>query len=97
MRSQLLREKRSGQLTCSKTEVDHYLKEAYSDECIEQDIGPCRALINPSAPEQEFDGKEPSWKEIQEVVKRAGASSAPGPSGVPYKVYENCPRLLTGL
>ncbi|KAL4001244.1 hypothetical protein ACER0C_006543 [Sarotherodon galilaeus] len=88
---------RSGHLVCPKSEVDHYLKETYSDECREQDLGLCQALINPSTPEQEFDGEEPSWKEIQEVVKRARASSAPGPSGVPYKVYKNCPRLLTRL
>ncbi|KAL3972927.1 tetraspanin-7 [Sarotherodon galilaeus] len=84
---QLLGEKHSGYLVCSKAEVDHYLKETYSDESREQDLGPCQALINPSAPEQEFDGEEP--------IKRARASSAPGPHGVPYKVYKNCPRLLT--
>ncbi|XP_028292553.1 uncharacterized protein LOC114455485 [Gouania willdenowi] len=94
---QLLGQKRSGQLTCSKAEVDHYLKETYSDSCREQDLGPCRSLIDPPAPTWDFNGKEPAWKEIQEVVKRARASSAPGPSGVPYKVYKNCPRLLHRL
>lgn len=92
---QLLGEKCSGYLVCSKAEVDHYLKETYSNESREQDLGPCHALIDPSAPEQEFDGEEPSWKEIQEAVKRA--SSAPGPSEVPCKVYKNCPRLRTRL
>lgn len=68
---QLLGEKRSGHLVCPKSEVNHYLKETYSDECRKQDLGPCQALINPSPPVQEFDGEEPSWKEIQEVSKRA--------------------------
>lgn len=68
---QLLGEKHSGHLVSSKAEVDHYLKETYSDESREQDLGPCQALINPSAPEQEFDREEPSWKEIHEAVKRA--------------------------
>ncbi|XP_056097411.1 uncharacterized protein LOC130076370 [Rhinichthys klamathensis goyatoka] len=94
---QLLGQKRSGQLTCSKAEVDHHLKQSYSDEYREQDLGPCRFLINPPAPAMDFDGKEPGWKEIQEVVRRARANSAPGPSGVPYKVYKNCPRLLHRL
>ncbi|XP_061733213.1 uncharacterized protein LOC133536595 [Nerophis ophidion] len=94
---QLLGQKRSGRLACSKAEVDHHLKQIYSDGCREQDLGPCRSLINPPTPTLDFDGKEPGWKEIQEVVRRARTSSAPGPSGVPYKVYKNCPRLLHRL
>jgi len=34
--------------------------------------------------------KKPSWKEVQEVIKKARASSTPGSSG-------NCPRLLHRL
>lgn len=41
---QLLGVKRSGHLVCPESEVDHYLKETYSDECKEQDLGPCQAL-----------------------------------------------------
>ncbi|KAK0141886.1 Transposable element Tcb2 transposase [Merluccius polli] len=48
-------------------------------------------------PTTDLNSKEPSWKEVQEVVKAARASSAPGPSGVPYKVYKRCPRLLHRL
>lgn len=36
-------------------------------------------------------------KEVQEVVRKARSSSAPGPSGIPYKVYKNCPLLLRRL
>lgn len=53
-------------------------------------------MINLPAPTLDFNGKEPSRKEVQEVVKKAQVSSAPGPSGVPYMVYKNCPRFLTG-
>ncbi|XP_061747756.1 uncharacterized protein LOC133545995, partial [Nerophis ophidion] len=94
---QLLGQKRSGRLACSKAEVDHHLKQIYSDGCREQDLGPCRSLINPPTPTLDFNGKEPGWKEIQEVVRRARTISAPGPSGVPYKVYKNYPRLLHRL
>lgn len=31
------------------------------------------------------------------MVKKARASSASGPSEVPYKVYKNCPELLHRL
>ncbi|KAJ3585686.1 hypothetical protein NHX12_014405 [Muraenolepis orangiensis] len=36
-------------------------------------------------------------KEVREVVCKARASSAPGPSGTSYKVYKYCPKLLLRL
>ncbi|KAJ3605966.1 hypothetical protein NHX12_028009 [Muraenolepis orangiensis] len=36
-------------------------------------------------------------KEVREVVRKARASSAPGPSGTSYKVYKYCPKLLLRL
>ena len=41
--------------------------------------------------------KEPSWKEVKQVVMKARSSSAPGPNGIPYKVYKKCPLLLKRL
>lgn len=94
---QLLGEKRSGRLTCSKDEIDRHLRDTFCDRSREQDLGHCQDLIDPPIPTLGFDVKEPSWKEIQEVIKKARASSAPGPSGVPYRVYKNCPKLLHRL
>jgi len=95
---QLLGQKCSGQLTRSKAEVDRHLRDTIiSDESREQDLGHCQSLINPLAPTLEFDGTEPSWKEVQEVVNKARASSASRLSGVQSKVYKNCPRLLHRL
>lgn len=37
------------------------------------------------------------WREVQQVVKKARASSAPGPSGISYQVYKKCPKLLLRL
>lgn len=53
-----------------------------------------RALLEQTAPKVEFNMREPSLKEIQEVVKAARAGSAPGPSGISYKVYKCCSELL---
>ncbi|KAL7856411.1 hypothetical protein AOLI_G00200150 [Acnodon oligacanthus] len=94
---QLLGKKRNGRLTCSKAEIDHHLRDTFCDRSREQDLGHCQHLIDPPARTLDFDGKEPSWKEIQEVIKKARSSSAPGPSGVPYRVYKNCPKLLHRL
>lgn len=60
-------------------------------------MGQCNILIHPPAPVTEFDNRELLLKEVQEVVKRARSSSAPGPSGVTYKVYKYCPLLLKQL
>lgn len=32
--------------------------------------------------------------EVKQVIHHARTASAPGPNGVPYKVFKNCPRLL---
>ncbi|KAL7891157.1 hypothetical protein AOLI_G00006330 [Acnodon oligacanthus] len=94
---QLVGKKRNGQLTCSKAEINHHLRDTFCDRSREQDLGHCQHLIYPPAPTLNFDGKEPNWKEIQEVIKKARSSSAPGPSGVPYRVYKNCLKLLHRL
>lgn len=94
---QLLGQKRSGNLTCTKEEVDAYLQKTYSDAEREEDLGECRDLIKPPEPVQELNTKVPSWKEIQTVVKAARNNSAPGPNGVPYLVYKRCPKLLHRL
>jgi len=39
----------------------------------------------------------PRWKDVEEVVRRAKASSAPGPNGVPYRVYKSAPDILKFL
>ncbi len=45
----------------------------------------------------QFNMAELQLKEVREVVGKARASSAPGPSGTSYKVYKNCPKLLLRL
>lgn len=94
---QLLGQKRAGRLTCSKEVINNHLKATYSDPIREQPLGPCDALTTPPEPTSDFNLKEPCLSEVEEVVRRARSSSAPGPSGVPYKVYKNCPKLLHRL
>ncbi|KAJ8360173.1 hypothetical protein SKAU_G00166980 [Synaphobranchus kaupii] len=94
---QLLGQKCSSHLECSKEEIDHHLRNTYSNNAREQDLGNYRALITPPEPTSEFNDKEPTLKQVQEIVRSARTSSAPGPSGVPYMVYKRCPRLLYRL
>lgn len=66
---QLLGQKRSGRLDCSKEEVDDYLYNTLHDPDREQELGPQRALLDVPAPLVEFNISEPTWKEVQEVVQ----------------------------
>ena len=54
-------------------------------------------LIEPEEPNQPFDEAPPKYKEVVDIVKKARGASAPGPNGVPYKVYKNCQRLTRHL
>ncbi len=94
---QLLGQKMAGCLTCSKDAINDHLKATYSDSIREQPLGSCDALITPPEPSSDFDLKEPRLRKVEEVMRTVRSSSAPGPSGVPYKVYKNCPKLLHRL
>lgn len=84
-------------LTCSREELDHHLHSTYSDATREENLGEFRTLIDSLQPTFDFNSMEPRCREIQEVIKASKASSAPGPSRVPYKVYKRCPKFLHQL
>ena len=37
------------------------------------------------------------FEEVENVIKKARAKSAPGPSGITYKIYKKCPLLTRRL
>ena len=90
----LLGEERSGRLASSQEDIENYLKRTHTDEQRETPLGDCPRVLPEKQPEVAFELKEPTWKEVQDIVKKARAGSAPGPSGVSYKVYKKCPKLL---
>lgn len=94
----LLGEARSGRLTSPKEVVEEFLKESHSDALRNQACG-AHPKISRTAetPEEELDTREPTWREVQDIVQKARSASAPGPSGIPYKVYKRCPMLLRRL
>jgi hypothetical protein len=93
----LLGDKRSGRLECSKEEVEEYLRQTYGDERRNEDLQECEKLVKPEPPSTEFDETEPKLTEVKDYIKGARAASAPGPNGIPYKVYKNCPSLTRRL
>lgn len=94
---QLLGQKRSGTLVCSEEEINQHLSDTHSDSRREEDLPPCRGLPTTPEPSFQLNIKEPTLTEVRDTVRAARTSSAPGPSGVPYKVYKHCPRLLERL
>ncbi|XP_021349432.1 uncharacterized protein LOC110466448 [Mizuhopecten yessoensis] len=93
----LLGAERSGHLESSKEEVEAHLKGVHSDNRRAEPLGYCPRILEVEAPSAPLDTKLPTWKEIQDVVKKARSGSAPGPSGITYRVYKKCPRLLRRL
>ena len=93
----LLSEEKSGKLESSQEDVENYLREVHSDPRREEPLGECSRILQAKDPDFALDMKEPTWKEITEVVRKARSSSAPGPSGIPYRVYKKCPKLLRRL
>lgn len=73
------------------------ISDTYSDSRREEDLPPCRELPAPPEPSFQFNIKEPTLAEVRDTVRAARTSAAPGLSGVPYKVYRHCPRLLERL
>ena len=93
----LLGEKRSGHKQSSTEEIDAFLKETLKDPNRLRDLEVNTSLITPTPSSMNFDLKEPTWIEIQAVMKKARSGSAPGPNGVPYIVYKRCPQILRFL
>ena len=93
----LFTKEKSGILKTTKQELEEHLEKVHQDTkkdeqiIIPHDIPP----IHP--PEFSLETGPPKWKEVENVVRRARAASAPGPNGVPYKLYKNAPDVLRFL
>jgi len=72
--------------TRARLELERYLEKTHTDAkrpiSIPSDIPP----LNP--PEYQMEVCVPKWKEVEQAVRKARASSSPGPNGVSYRVYK---------
>ena len=80
-----------GKLESSKEEVEQFLHNAHSDSNKNIPLEDIEGLFEYPEPQHEYDSSLPTWKEFNEVLRKARTKSAPGPNGVPYKLYKNCP------
>ncbi|KAI8493811.1 hypothetical protein Bbelb_281580 [Branchiostoma belcheri] len=93
----LLKKAKSGRLTSGGEEVEQFLREAHNDELRHEALEENPRIKPVPVPTKPQDTSETTWKEVQDVVRKARAGSALGPSGIPYKVYKKCPLLLRRL
>ena len=90
----LLNDKTSGDLVISKEEIEKHIKKIHSDPERHIPLPDQGKLIKPDLPTIQFDETPLKMTEVRAVVKKARAGSAPGPNGIPYKVYKMCDGLL---
>ncbi|KAJ8341252.1 hypothetical protein SKAU_G00335430 [Synaphobranchus kaupii] len=88
---QLLEDKRSGKLEITKSELEKHIREQYSDPAKAIPLGSPGYVPRPAPPVIPFNTAPPKLSEVADVVRKARAASAPGPNGVPYKLYKYCP------
>ena len=91
---QLLEEKKSGRLETTREQMEKHVKRQYSDPLRNVSLGTPGYVPRPAPPTTELNIKPPKLSKVKQVMKKARSSSAPGPNGVPYKLYKNSPKVL---
>lgn len=97
MARSLLEEKKSGTLVMAKEELEDHVRKQISDPGKHLPLGSPGYVPQPTAPSTEFEIVPPKLSEVNDVVRRASSSSAPGPNGIPYNLYKRCPQVLKEL
>ncbi|XP_072047083.1 uncharacterized protein [Amphiura filiformis] len=89
----LFEQSKSGELSVPQEELEDHLKETYSDQQRQVPMPNIAGLVKPTQPGVQFELAQPKLAEVEKFVNKARSASAPGPNGVPYKVYKKCGEL----
>lgn len=76
--------------------MEGHLHQVHSDPKREESLAKMERIIQSTRRTVPFKEEEPSWQEVNDFIKKARGKSAPGPNGIPYKVYK-CERLTSQL
>lgn len=95
--SKLLGKPKSGKLECTKEEAEEAVRAAHSDPERNKPLGEIPITTVIKEPTTSFAEGDIKFDEVKAIVRKARASSAPGPSGLTYRVYKSCPKLLYRL
>ena len=74
-----------------------HLQQTYIERRRDNRLGEWSRIEHVNVSQMEMQTSEPTWKEVKEIVKKERSGSAPGPNGIPYRVYIICPLLLRRL
>ena len=69
------------------------IKGAHEDPLQNTPLGVPPDIREVPPPTNPFDMKNITLNGVEEVIKKAHSKSAPGPSGLTYKIFKKCPRL----
>ena len=89
----LINPKPKGQLKSTKEEVEKYLCNVHSDPKREDMQDEKEEMWEYAEPDTAFDNKPPTYLEFTKKLRKTRTRSAPGPNGVPYRVYKRCPEV----
>ncbi|KAM4567620.1 uncharacterized protein V3H82_011871 [Fundulus diaphanus] len=93
----LFTKEKSGRLSVSKAVLEEHLKRTCTDERHQEKVTLPPDMPPLNTPAHDLDISPPRWSEVENIVRRARAASAPGPNGVPYRLYKNAPGVLQFL
>ena len=93
----LLGKPKNGELKCTAEEAEANVRACHSDPLHDVPLPECPYTLTAQEPEIPFDCSDIRFDEIQAIVRKARAASAPGPSGSTYKIYKSCPLLVKRL
>ena len=85
--------KPKGEMKSSKAEVEKQLHDAHSDQRKDEEREIADDLHEYKEPLVELNNDPPSSGQFHKRLRKTRSKSAPGPNGVPYLVYKQCPKL----
>ncbi len=84
---------KSGELKAPKEEVEEHLRRTYGGSDAANSLGEFPGSKRPTEPGYAFYSGPITKFEVDDVVAKARAKSAPGMNRISYKVYKMCPRI----
>lgn len=93
----LFTKEKSEVLKTTRSDLEEHLRTTHSDPRRNEHLAIPSDIPPMGSPEQQFETGPLTWKEFEKTVYRARTASAPGPNGVPNKLYKNTPDVCSFL
>ena len=93
----LFMESKSGKLDVPKEELENHSRITYLYDLNSIPIPPLRDIPKPQEPMVMLNDSGIKLKEVQDFIHKAHEGNAPGMNGISYKLYKNCPCVLSKL